>query len=83
MATNNEIIRLIRFLSISDRLKIVEDILKGIREESEFEKEELKLKVEEEIGPAILTMAGIFDEEEAKVFDSAISESRKIAEDGW
>lgn len=81
MTTNNEVLRLISILSISDRLKIVEYILRGIREEREFGGE--GSKSEEEIGPAILSMAGIIDEEEANVFDSAISESRKIDEDGW
>lgn len=83
MATSNEVIRLIKGLSLSDRLKIVEEVLRSIREESSIREEELKTKTETNKGPGILTMAGIFDEEEVKVFESAISESRKIDADEW
>ena len=79
MITSNEVVKLIKGLSLADRLKIVEEILRSIREE-----ESLRDKKEEKgNGPAILAMAGIFDEEEAKVFESAIAESRKIDEDEW
>ena len=83
MTTSNEVIKLIKGLSLADRLKIVEEILKSIREEEAFRKEGLPIKEEEVNGPAILARAGIFDEAEAKVFESAIAESRKIDEDEW
>ncbi len=83
MATNNEVMKLIRGLSLSDRLKIVEDILKDIREEGELLEEGVQNKSEKNADPAILTLAGIFDEAEAKIFESAIEESRKIDEDEW
>ena len=83
MITSSEVIKLIKGLSLADRLKIVEEILKNIREEEFLRGKEVETKEEKNNGPAILTLAGIFDEEEAKVFESAIAESRKIDEDEW
>lgn len=72
MATSNDVIKLTKGLSLSERLKIVEEILRSIWEE------EIKPKLKEKsTAHPILAMAGIFDEEEAKVFESAIAESRK------
>ena len=81
-STSNNIINLIKGLSLSERLKIVEEILRSIREEGLEPKVALPAKETHE-GPAILSLAGIMDEEEAKVWDSAIAESRKIDEDEW
>jgi hypothetical protein len=78
MISSNEVIDLIKNLSIAERLMIVEAILRNIREENAAQKES---KMNEE--PAILSLAGIFDEEEAQVFENAIAESRKIDEDEW
>lgn len=70
--TSSEVIRLIKDLSLPQRLKIAEDILRNIREES------MEKSSTEENKPAILKFAGIIDEEEAKVWQSAVAESRKI-----
>lgn len=79
--TSNDVIRLIKGLSLPEQLKIVEEILRNIREES------LEIEAPKSSGeknePAILKFSGIMDEEEAKVWDSAIVESRKIDEDEW
>jgi hypothetical protein len=84
MATSNDIIKLTRGLSLSERLKIVEEILRGIREEEILREKEIKSKPKEKSAASpILAMAGIFDKEEAKVFEIAIAESRKIDEDEW
>ncbi|MCB9052734.1 MAG: hypothetical protein H6556_25130 [Lewinellaceae bacterium] len=80
--TSNDIINLIKSLSLSERLKIVEEILRNIREEG-FEPKAAPPSKETHEGPAILSLAGIMDEEEAKVWDSAVAESRKIDEDEW
>lgn len=72
--TSKEVIELATGLSLSERFKIAEGILRNIREEA------IKLKATEKSTTSpILAMAGIFDEEEAKVFESAIAESRKIS----
>ena len=81
-STSNDIINLIKGLSLSERLKIVEEILRNIREEG-LEPKVAPSAKETHDGPAILSLAGIMDEEEAKVWDSAIAESRKIDEDEW
>lgn len=74
--TSNEVISLIKDLSLTQRLKIAEEILRSIREE---------ILEGEVLNPArkgntqdILKFAGIMDEEEAKVWESAVAESRKI-----
>lgn len=83
MITSTEAIKLIKNLSIVERLFIAEEILKGIREE-EMTEELSDYSVSEGTSePAILTMSGIMDDEEAKIFDTAISEARKIDEDAW
>lgn len=84
MTLSNELVKLAKGLSLSERLKVVEEILRSIREEEILREKEIK-SIPKEKGTAspILAMAGIFDEEEAKVFESAISESRKIDENEW
>ncbi len=83
MGASMEIIKLIKGLSLSERLKVVEAILRSIREDEMFRKEVRKEEAEGLIAPAILTFAGIFNEEEASNFESAVAESRKIDEDAW
>lgn len=83
MLESSEVIKLIKDLSLTDRLRIAEEILKSIREDQIFRKKEFDTKEEKGNSPAILALAGIFDEEEAKIFENAIAQSRKIDEDEW
>ncbi len=82
MISSSEIINLIKSFSIAERLMIVEEILRNIREENvaPVVKEVSK---EENTEPAILSLAGVIDEEEADVMTSAVEESRKIDRDEW
>ncbi|MCB0571855.1 MAG: hypothetical protein KDC66_18940 [Phaeodactylibacter sp.] len=80
--TSNDILNLIKSLSLSERLKIAEEILRNIREEN-MEAKAAELATATQNGPAILSLAGIMNEEEARIWDSAIAESRKIDEDEW
>ena len=82
MISSKEVITLIRGFSITEQLKIVEEILKNIREEDVVQKTPEDSK-EENSGPAILSLAGIIGEEEAGVMNSAVEESRKIDRDEW
>lgn len=81
--TSNDVIKLIKGLSLPERLKIVEEILKNIREETLRAKKTVDPEKETGQGPAILKFAGIMDDDEAKVWESAVAESRKIDEDEW
>lgn len=67
-----ELIDLVNKYNVTERLKIVEAILKNIREEKDSEN---RLKV--------LEFAGIFKEEEADLFEEAVIESRKIETNEW
>ena len=82
MISSNEVINLIKSFSIAERLMIVEEILRNIREENvaPVMTEDSK---EENVEPAILSLAGIIDEEEAEVMTRAVEESRKIDRDEW
>ena len=82
MISSNEVINLIKSFSITERLMIVEEILRNIREENvvPVAKEDSK---EENTEPAILRLAGVIDDEEADVMTSAVEESRKIDRDEW
>ena len=82
MISSNEIINLIKGFSLIERLIIVEEILRNIREENLEQKVAGQYK-EKKSGPAILNLAGIIDEEQAKVLNSAVEESRKIDRDEW
>lgn len=82
MMSSNEVIRLISRFSLIERLMIVEEILRTIRKEN-MEQKGLKNSESENAGPAILGLAGVIDEEEAKVLTSAVEESRKIDQDEW
>lgn len=82
MISSNEVINLIKSFSITERLMIVEEILRNIREENVVPvvKDDSK---EEDTEPAILSLAGVIDEEEADVMTSAVEESRKIDRNEW
>jgi hypothetical protein len=80
--TGSEIINLIKGFSLSEKLRLVEEILRNIREENISIREQIETK-EKKDKPAILSFAGILNEEEATVFDSAVEESRKIDENEW
>ncbi|MCO6488273.1 MAG: hypothetical protein J5I98_07650 [Phaeodactylibacter sp.] len=81
-STNKDIINLIKDLSLSERLKIVEEILRDIREVG-LEPKAANSSKDAHKGLAILNLAGIMNEEEAKMWDSAVAEARKIDEDEW
>ena len=84
MTSSSELISLIKGFSISDRLIIVEEILKDIRQENLPEVLASSSSEQERSSkPSILSLAGIFDEGEAAVFTGAIEESRKIDSDEW
>ena len=72
----NDILELINTFSVSERLELVAEIIKAIREE-EGEKEP------ESGTPQILELAGILNEEEAGEMEEAVQESRKVDLDGW
>ncbi|NJL76692.1 MAG: hypothetical protein HC892_18395 [Saprospiraceae bacterium] len=78
MVSTNELISLINKFSLSERLNIVEAVLRGIREEK------IEIVAQKETSePSILELAGIFDESEADEFKTAVDESRKIDKDEW
>jgi len=78
MISSSELIDLIKRFSITERLMIAEEILKDIREERT-----LQQVPKERAEPAILSLAGVMDEEEAQVFITAVNESRKIDINEW
>ena len=73
MVSKNELINLINECHLSDRLEIVEAVLKHIRKEKKALRN----------GLDILEFAGIIDDTEAKIFESAVLESRKIDKNEW
>ena len=77
MVTSYDVLKLMKELSLTERLLIVEETLRNIREESSRK----KVSTEEE--PTILKLAGIIDQDEASVFKNAIEESRKVDINGW
>jgi hypothetical protein len=72
---NTDILHIINGLSIADRLRLVEEILRNIREEETIENEYT--------GSGLLEFAGIIDENEASTMKEAVLESREIDLDGW
>ncbi len=78
IVSTNELIGLINRFSLAERIKIIEEVLKTIREE-----ETKAYSVKTTKSPSILKFAGILDEKEASIFEEAIEESRKIDEDEW
>ena len=75
----HELISLINNFSLAEKLLIIEEVLKGIREE---ESTPLK-EAEEAEKPRILEMAGIINDEEAEQMKTAVEESRKIDVNEW
>lgn len=81
MVSTNELITLINKFSLKERLEIVEEVLRGIREEKVVA---LNDRGNESKGvPKILDLAGVMSEEEASVYYEAVEESRKIDRDEW
>lgn len=74
MISSQEVIKLIEGFSLAERLRIVEEVLKNIREEK------LDVTPSEAAKPSLLSLAGIMDDEEAKVWYEAIEDSRKVDE---
>jgi hypothetical protein len=79
MTSTEEVILILKKLSLSDRLLIIEEILKDIREANKTEAE----REDRNIEPAILSFAGIMTDADAKVFDSSVDESRKVDSNEW
>lgn len=82
MVSSNEVITLIKGFSLSERLLIVEEILRNIREEN-LKNAVITTKKEETPKTSILSFAGILDDEEADLMESAVDESRKIDTNEW
>ncbi|MDX2067666.1 MAG: hypothetical protein SFV55_04520 [Haliscomenobacter sp.] len=72
MISSHEVIKLIEGFSLAERLRIVEEVLKNIREEK------LNVTPSEVAKPSLLSLAGIMDDEEAKVCYEAVEGSRKV-----
>jgi len=81
MVSTNELIMLINKFSLKERLEIVEEVLRGIREEEVVAPN--SSENESSGAPKILELAGVMNKEEASVFYEAVEESRKIDSDGW
>lgn len=71
---NIDILNIITRLSISDRIRLVEEILRSIREEEIIEGEHS--------GDGLLEFAGVIDDEALKM-KNAVLESREIDLNGW
>lgn len=78
MVSTNELISLINEFSLTERLKIVEEVLRVIREEKTYIDDD-----KEPTKPKILELAGLFDESVADEFKVAVDESRKVDRDEW
>lgn len=81
MVSTNELIMLINKFSLTERLKIVEEVLRGIREEDIVIQDD-KSGDSDEL-PKILELAGVMTEEEAAEYKEAVEESRKVDKDEW
>ena len=79
MISSNEVIEIVKKFSLKDKLLIIEEILRNIREENSAGDKEIKPKRKE----GLMSLAGVIDEEEAMVFKKAIEESRKIDHNEW
>ncbi|MEL6194988.1 MAG: hypothetical protein AAFR66_23225 [Bacteroidota bacterium] len=74
MVSAKKVIGMINGFSLSERLMIIEEVLKNIREEkSTTNSNDISIK----------KFVGIIDEKEATLFEEAISESRKVDENEW
>ena len=81
MVSTNELIVLINKVSLTERIKIVEEVLRGIREEKGVFSSEKDIDSNET--PKILELAGKITEEEAAQYIEAVEESRKIDKNEW
>lgn len=81
MASANELIAIINKFSLTERLKIIEEVLRRIREDNVVVQQEGEKGVY--MPPKILELAGVMTEEEASAFENAVEESRKIDESEW
>ncbi|MEO0684765.1 MAG: hypothetical protein AAFY76_06865 [Cyanobacteria bacterium J06649_11] len=72
-----DILKMVNEYPVSDRLILIEEILKSIRKESD-QVEETKT-TESDLSEFI----GIIDDEEAASMKLAVEDSRKIDLDGW
>ena len=72
-----DILKMVNEYPVSDRLILIEEILKSIRKESD--------QVEETKTPEsdLSEFIGIIDDEEAASMKLAVEDSRKIDLDGW
>lgn len=74
--SRNDVIYSIKNLPINDRLLIVEEILKSIREDN-------APSIPSYNGKNLLDFAGIITEKEAVKMEKAVEECRKIDVDEW
>lgn len=81
MVSTNELITLINKFSLTERLKIVEEVLRGIREDNIVGPDEREKETNDP--PKILELAGVMTEEEASAYEEAVEDSRKIDKDEW
>jgi len=81
MVSTDELIVLINKFSLKERLKIVEEVLRGIREEKVVTLSDPGNESKDV--PKILELAGVLSEEEASVYYQAVEESRKIDSNEW
>lgn len=77
MVSSDEVVKLVESFSLTERLLIVEEILKSIR------KEKLEVERVEDARPGILALAGIISDNEAESWHEAIDEARKIDVHEW
>jgi hypothetical protein len=77
MISSHEVIQLIEGFSLRERLIIIEEVLKNIREDKSIELPKIETQ------PSILSLAGIMDDEEAKVWYGAVEDARKIDQNEW
>ncbi|MGB5941908.1 MAG: hypothetical protein WBG71_03435 [Leeuwenhoekiella sp.] len=81
MATTEELIKEINGFSLDQRLKIIEEILRSIRNEKGTSQEEPQKVVKK--SSDILDLPGMLSKEEAAIYKEAVKESRKIDHDEW
>ncbi|MEZ5057317.1 MAG: hypothetical protein R2879_09810 [Saprospiraceae bacterium] len=79
MVSASEVISMINKFSLKERLRIVEEILRGIRNEDVVIDTETEKK--DYPKPKILELAGILSEDEAADYEKAVEDSRKIDKD--
>lgn len=77
MISSHEVIQLIEGFSLRERLIIIERVIKNIREDKSIE------LPKSEPEPSLLSLAGIMDDEEAKVWYGAVEDARKIDHHEW